>query len=145
MMRGTTAHKVVATLKRHGPMPAWHIARKSRCNSATVQAILNKLVYSGLLSFAEMRLGRFASPRRSFGSNRLLRVYYIPKIHSNNRVYSVIRNLIKFRKPANIYERRAFGMWLSSSILPSQVREIIHSMVLESRTHITARMSQIRH
>lgn len=121
-------------------MPAWHIAKKAKCKSSTVQTVLNKLVYTGLLSFAELRLGKFARPRRSFGSSRLLRVYYIPKIHSNNRVYSTIKNLIRFNRPVNIYEKRAFGMWLSSSILPSQVKDIIHTVVLKS----SARIPRIR-
>ncbi|MEM1534805.1 MAG: hypothetical protein QXL60_06480, partial [Nitrososphaerota archaeon] len=78
-------------------------------------------------------LGRFARPRVGFGSRRLLRLYYIPQVHNSNRIYSAISRLIVFKRPNNVYERRAFGMWLSSAILPHQVRENIQTSVLEAR------------
>ncbi|MEM0481312.1 MAG: hypothetical protein QXM16_00260 [Nitrososphaerota archaeon] len=133
MIRGPATARVITTLKRYGPLPVPLIARKAKCKVATAQATLNKLVYNGLLSFVEMRLGRFARPRVKVGSRRLLRVYYIPKVHSSNRVYSAIRRLIVFKRPMNVYEKRAFGMWLSSSILPSQVRESIVTAVFEHK------------
>jgi IS30 family transposase len=133
MMRGPATARVITTLKRYGPLPVPLIARKAKCKVATAQATLNRLVYDGLLSFVEVRLGRFARPRGRIGSRRLLRLYYIPKIHSNNRVYQTIRRLVIFKRPVNVYERRAFGMWLSSSILPSQVRESIITSVFEHK------------
>ncbi|MCS7146113.1 MAG: hypothetical protein RMJ28_05490 [Nitrososphaerota archaeon] len=133
MIRSSATQRVVTTLKRYGPSPARLIASKARCKVATVQATLNKLVYSGLLSFAEMRLGKFARPRARFGNERLLRIYYIPRLHSSNRIYSAIKRLIVFKRPSDSYERRAFGMWLSSSILPGQVKETIQTTIYESR------------
>lgn len=132
MIRSSATQRIVTTLRKYGPSPARIIADKARCKVATVQATLNRLVYSGILSFAEMRLGKFAKPRVSFGSKRLLRIYYIPKLHSNSRVYSSIRRLIVFKRPLSSQEKRAFGMWLSSSILPTQVKEAIQSIMYES-------------
>jgi len=116
-------------LRRHGPSPARAIARRAECNLSTVQTTLNRLVYSGLLSFAEMRLGRYARPRRDAGWGRRLRIYYIPGVHSSRKVYAAIKSMIVFRKPVSTSERRGFGIWLSSNILPAQVKETIQSLV----------------
>lgn len=134
MLRSNTSVRLLSTLKRHGPLPAGEIARRARCKASTAQTTLNKLVYEGNVSYLEMRLGRFARRRRGLREGRTLRLYYLPKVHRHTQILKALKRLIVIKPPSSTSERRAFGMWLSSAILPNNVRELIHSSIFAARS-----------
>jgi DNA-binding MarR family transcriptional regulator len=133
MLRNTASVRLLGTLKKHGPLPAGEIAKRARCKASTAQTILNKLVYEGNVSFLEMRLGRFAKQKGGPRSGRTLRLYYLPRVHRHTQIIKALRRLIVIKAPSSASERRAFGMWLSSAILPNNVRELIHSSIFVAR------------
>jgi len=133
MLRNTASVRLLGVLKKHGPMPVGEVAKRAKCKSSTAQTILNKLVYQGDVSFLEMRLGRFARLKRRLRVGRTVRLYYLPKVHKHTQILRALRRLIVIKRPSSASERRAFGMWLSSSILPNNVRELIHSSVFPAR------------